>query len=70
MPSGQRTAAPALRIFLWSRLALWAVAAVTVLAFESALSPERARWDSDRLHELGSVVDTCWREGDERDTPK
>lgn len=61
MSNGQPTAAPALRIFFWSRLALWAIAAVTVLAFESALNPERARWDSDRLHELGSVVDVWAR---------
>ena len=62
-PSAQQSnsAGPALRIFLWSRLALWAIAAVTVLAFESALNPERARWDSDRLHELGSVVDVWAR---------
>jgi 4-amino-4-deoxy-L-arabinose transferase-like glycosyltransferase len=59
--SGQRTAAPALRIFVWSRLALWILAAVTVVAFESALDPNRSRWDSARLHDLGSVVDVWAR---------
>ena len=37
------------------------MAAVTVVAFESALNPERGRWDSARLHELGSVVDVWAR---------
>jgi hypothetical protein len=56
--SGQRTA---LRIFLWSRLALWLAAAGTVLLFESSLNPKRVRWDTDRLHELGAVVDVWAR---------
>ena len=48
---------PALRVFLWSRLALWALAAATVLAFEDELNPNRGRWDSARLHELGAAID-------------
>ena len=52
---------PALRIFLWSRLVLWALAAGTVLAFEDELNPERGRWDSPRLHELGAGVDVWAR---------
>jgi Mannosyltransferase (PIG-V) len=55
------TAAPALWIFVWTRLAIWVAAAVTVLAFESSLNPERARWDSDRLHELGRLIDVWAR---------
>jgi hypothetical protein len=56
--SGQRSA---LGIFLWSRLALWLVAAGTVLLFESSLNPNRFRWDSERLHELGAAVDVWAR---------
>jgi hypothetical protein len=52
---------PALRIFVWSRLALWALAAVTVLAFEDELNPRRGRWDSPRLHELGAAFDVWAR---------
>jgi mannosyltransferase PIG-V len=52
---------PPLRIFIWSRLALWIAAAGTVLLFESSLNPERVRWDSERLHELGRIVDVWAR---------
>ena len=52
---------PALRVFLWSRLALWAVAATTVLAFEDELNPARGRWDRPRLHELGAAIDVWAR---------
>ena len=52
---------PALRVFVWSRLALWAVAAATVLAFEGDLNPNRGRWDSPRQHELGAAVDVWSR---------
>jgi hypothetical protein len=52
---------PALRIFLWSRLALWALAAATVLAFDDELNPARGRWDTPRLHELGAGIDVWAR---------
>ena len=52
---------PALRIFIWSRLAIWALAAATVLLFEGELNPRRGRWDTPRLHELGAVVDVWAR---------
>jgi hypothetical protein len=52
---------PALRIFLWSRLAIWALAAGTVLLFEDELNPSRGRWDTPRLHELGAAVDVWAR---------
>jgi hypothetical protein len=52
---------PALRIFLWSRLAVSCLAAATVLAFEDELNPERRRWDSARLHELGAAIDVWAR---------
>ena len=51
----------ALRIFLWSRLAIWAVAVGTVLLFEDHLNPARGRWDSPRLHELGAALDVWAR---------
>jgi Mannosyltransferase (PIG-V) len=50
-----------LRIFLWSRLALWALAAGTVLLFDGHLNPARGRWDSPRLHELGAGFDVWAR---------
>jgi len=52
---------PALRIFVWSRLAIWALAAGTVLLFEDELNPSRGRWDTPRLHELGAAVDVWAR---------
>jgi hypothetical protein len=52
---------PALRIFLWSRLAIWALAAGTVLIFEDELNPARGRWDTARLRELGPAVDVWAR---------
>jgi hypothetical protein len=48
-------------VFLWSRLAVWGLAAFTVLVFERELNPNRARWDSARLHELGAVFDVWAR---------
>jgi len=56
-----REAWPAVRVFLWSRLALWALAAVTVLGFEDRLNPQRGRWDTPRLHELGAAADVWAR---------
>jgi len=32
-----------------------------VLAFQSSLNPERGRWDSERLHELGRLIDVWAR---------
>ena len=58
---GLRAAWPALRIFLWSRLAVWLLAAGTVLLFESELNPNRGPWDTPRLHQLGAVVDVWAR---------
>jgi len=52
---------PALRLFVWSRAAVWAVAAVTVIAFDQHLNPARGRWDSSRLHEVGAAVDVWAR---------
>ena len=61
MRGALKAAWPALRIFLWSRLALWALAAGTVLLFEDRLNPDRGPWDTPRLHELGAVLDVWAR---------
>jgi len=49
--AGQRTARPALELFVWSRLAIWAVAATAVLLFDPW--DKRGPWDKPRLHDLG-----------------
>jgi hypothetical protein len=59
--AGQRTARPALEVFAWSRLAVWVLAAGTLLVFESDRNPLRYRWDRARLHDLGPVVDVWAR---------
>jgi hypothetical protein len=51
----------AVGIFVWSRLAVWALAAGTVLLFGDDLNPARGRWDSPRLHELGAGFDVWAR---------
>jgi hypothetical protein len=56
-----RSVAPALRIFLWSRAVIWLVAGVTVVAFDGALNARRGEWDSERLHDLGAVLDVWAR---------
>ncbi len=61
MRGGLAASWPALRVFVVSRLALWAVAATTVLAFEDELNPNRFRWDSPRQHELGAAIDVWSR---------
>ncbi len=52
---------PVLAIFLWSRLALWAVAVLALHAFVPGRNPNAGRWDSERLHELGWAVDVWAR---------
>jgi hypothetical protein len=52
---------PALRIFLWSRLALWGAALAVLLAFGSHLAPDYRHYDSERLHELGRGIDVWAR---------
>ena len=49
--------APALEIFVWSRIALWGAALFALYAFEPNRHPEADRWDSPRLHELGPGID-------------
>lgn len=56
-----RELGPAVEIFLWSRLALWAAALFAVLTFEPSRNPSAFRWDSPRLHDLGAVTDVWAR---------
>jgi hypothetical protein len=61
VPDHLRSAAPAIRLFLWSRAALWLVAVIVVVVFEGSLNARRGEWDSGRLHDLGSAVDVWAR---------
>jgi hypothetical protein len=49
--AGQRTARPALEVFVWSRLAIWLLGAAAVLLFDPWAG--RGPWDKPRLHDLG-----------------
>lgn len=60
MPDDSRSVSPGLRIFLWSRAAIWVVAVVAVALFDRTLDAG-AEWDSPRLHELGNVIDVWAR---------
>lgn len=40
---------------------MWVLAAATALVFEEELNPARERWDSERLHELGTAIDVWAR---------
>jgi hypothetical protein len=44
-----------------TRAATWALAGFTVIAFADSLNPERSRWDSPRLHDLGAMIDVWAR---------
>jgi Mannosyltransferase (PIG-V) len=48
---------PALELYVWSRLGIWAAALFAWLVFEPNRHPDASRWDSARLHELGIVTD-------------
>ena len=61
MPDHQRSTAPAIRLFLWSRAALWLLAVSAVVLRAGSLNPRRGQWDTARLHELGVVVDVWAR---------
>ena len=62
MRAGQRHAwAPALDIYLWSRLAIWAGAIFALFFFEPNRNPNADRWDTSRLHDLGYATDVWAR---------
>ncbi len=51
------TRSPALEIFVWSRLAIWAGALLAFTWFEPNRHPNAERWDNEFLHDVGWVVD-------------
>lgn len=61
VPDDTRSVAPALRLFLWSRAAIWLLALVAVVGFDGALNTRRGEWDSARLHDLGVAIDVWAR---------
>ena len=61
VPDDTRSVAPALRLFLWSRAAIWLLALVAVVGFDGALNARRGEWDSARLHDLGVAIDVWAR---------
>lgn len=61
MSAGWRTGRSPLWTFAVTRAATWALAAGTVLLFERSLNPERSRWDTARLHDLGAALDVWAR---------
>ena len=52
---------PALELFLWSRLAIWAAAVLAFLWFEPNRHPNADRWDSPFFHDLGWLTDVWAR---------
>jgi hypothetical protein len=61
VPDEKRSVAPAIRLFLWSRAAIWLLAIVAVVGFDGALNARRGEWDSARLHDLGAGIDVWAR---------
>jgi Mannosyltransferase (PIG-V) len=53
----RRARSPALEIFLWSRLAIWAAAVFAFLWFEPNRHPAADRWDNAFFHDLGWLTD-------------
>jgi Mannosyltransferase (PIG-V) len=54
----RKARSPALEIFLWSRVAIWAAALFAWLVFEPNRHPEAARWDDPSVtRDLGWVTD-------------
>ena len=58
---GGSNAKPALTLFLWSRAAIWVLAAVAVVGFDGAINARRGEWDNARLHDLGAAIDVWAR---------
>jgi hypothetical protein len=57
----RRAPNPALEIFAWSRLAIWAAAVLAFAWFEPNRHPDADRWDTPFLHELGWFTDVWAR---------
>ena len=52
---------PALGIFVWSRVAIWAAALFSLYWFEPHRHPDAGRWDGPILHDLGAFTDVWAR---------
>jgi hypothetical protein len=52
---------PAVGIFVWSRVAIWAAALFALYWFEPHRHPDAARWDRPIMHDLGSFTDVWAR---------
>ena len=61
MADDKRSVTPALRLFIWSRAAIWVLAVVAIVGFDGALNARRGEWDSARLHDLGAAIDVWAR---------
>jgi hypothetical protein len=62
LPARVATRNPAVEIFIWSRLAIWAAALFALYAFEPSRNPDAARWDDPSVtHDLGAVTDVWAR---------
>ena len=56
---------PAIEIFAWSRVAIWAAALFAWLTFEPNVHPRAARWDAPWLHDSGWFFD-IWARWDSK----
>ena len=62
LPARAAARNPAVEIFVWSRLAIWAAALFALYAFDPARNPDAARWDDPSVtRDLGAVTDVWAR---------
>jgi len=62
LPARVATRNPAVEIFIWSRLAIWAAALFALFVFEPSRNPNAARWDDPSVtRDLGAVTDVWAR---------
>jgi hypothetical protein len=62
LPAEHAARNPAIEIFVWSRLAIWAAALFALFAFEPSRNANAARWDDPSVtHDLGAVTDVWAR---------
>jgi hypothetical protein len=60
-PESRPAGSPALEIFAWSRLAIWAALVFAYLWFEPKPAPLAVLWDSEWVHDVGWLVDVWAR---------
>ena len=60
-PESPSAGNPALEIFAWSRLAIWAALVFAYLWFEPKPAPLAVLWDSEWVHDVGWLVDVWAR---------